>query len=240
MIDSKSKWFVGSSKINTFALESINLDNIQRTFSPPERTVTCFITSSPENNIRPKKLRKNVLSCSSTGAYWRNHSKIFKFSFENSSVISFGKYAWLVVTPHLNVPLSASISPVKILNNVVIAISERLKKATLSSFDNWKLTFSKMTSPSIVFDKPSTNNKSLPISRAGENPTNGYLRLEGWISSNVILSNIFLREVACFDLEAFAEKRAINSCNSLIFSSFFAFWSANNFAANWLECNQKS
>jgi hypothetical protein len=61
------------------------------------------------------------------------------------------------------------------------------------------------------------------------------------ISSNSILSNIFLREVACLDLDALAEKRATNSCNSLIFSSAFAFRSASyKRAANSLDCFQKS
>ena len=55
---------------------------------------------------------------------------------------------------------------------------------------------------------------------------NGYLRLDGTISSSSILSSIFLREVACFDLEALAEKRATNFCNSLIFSSALALRSA--------------
>jgi hypothetical protein len=36
--------------------------SIQRTFSPPESTLAFFLTSSPLNNIRPKKPRKNVVS----------------------------------------------------------------------------------------------------------------------------------------------------------------------------------
>jgi ATPase subunit of ABC transporter with duplicated ATPase domains len=39
--------------------------SIQRTFSPPESTLAFFLTSSPLNNIRPKKPRKNVSVCSS-------------------------------------------------------------------------------------------------------------------------------------------------------------------------------
>ena len=68
----------------------------------------------------------------------------------------------------------------------------------------------------------------------------GYLREDGLISSSVIFSNCFLREVACLDLEALAEKRAMNSCNSLIFYSFLALALACNLAANWLDSNQKS
>ena len=41
------------------------------------------------------------------------------------------------------------------------------------------------------------------------------------MSSNSIFSRARFLEVACLDLEAFAEKREMNSCNSLIFSSFF-------------------
>ena len=36
-------------------------------------------------------------------------------------------------------------------------------------------------------------------------------------------SQVVLRLVACLDLEALAEKRAIKSCNSFIFSSFSCF-----------------
>ncbi len=87
-------------------------------------------------------------------------------------------------------------------------------------------------SPSCEAVKPSTVNTSFPISRPIWKLMNGYLRLDGRMSSNSILSSIFLRDVACFDFEAFAEKRAMNACNSLIFSSFFAFWSAAIFCAN--------
>ena len=48
-----------------------------------------------------------------------------------------------------------------------------------------------------------------------------YFLLEGRISSSSIFSSAFLREVACLDLEALALNLWINSCNSLIFSSFF-------------------
>src|SRR5690606_14753996 len=72
-IDSRSKWFVGSSNNNTFEFESIILESIQRTFSPPDNTDGDFFTSSPENSIRPKKPRRND-SVSSSGEYGRNHS----------------------------------------------------------------------------------------------------------------------------------------------------------------------
>ena len=44
----------------------------------------------------------------------------------------------------------------------------------------------------------------------------------------------------CLDLEAFALNLAINSCNSLIFSSFFLLASFACFKANWLDSYQKS
>ena len=69
VILSKSKWFVGSSSKSTLALDNIILLNMQRTFSPPESTLAFFLTSSPLNNMRPKKPRKNVSVCSSSGAY---------------------------------------------------------------------------------------------------------------------------------------------------------------------------
>ncbi|MDF2607023.1 MAG: hypothetical protein K0S34_1218 [Bacillales bacterium] len=79
---------------------------------------------------------------------------------------------------------------------------------------------------------PSTRSKSLPISLSGVKPTNGYLREDGLISSRVILSSNFLRDVACLDLDAFALNLAINACRSLIFSSFFLFASCASFCAN--------
>src|SRR5699024_1333134 len=90
VIDSKSKWFVGSSKISTFALLNIILDNIQRTFSPPDKTFAFLSACSPENNIRPKKPRKND-SVSSSGEYCLNHSTSVKSEFSKKAELSFGK-----------------------------------------------------------------------------------------------------------------------------------------------------
>ena len=67
-----------------------------------------------------------------------------------------------------------------------------------------------------------------------------YTHLDGLISSNSIFSSARFLEVACFDLEALAEKREIKSCNSLIFSSFFLFASFICFINNWLDSYQKS
>ena len=49
----------------------------------------------------------------------------------------------------------------------------------------------------------------------------GYFREEGLISSSSIFSRARFLDVACLDLEAFAEKREMNYFSSLIFSSFF-------------------
>lgn len=80
--------------------------------------------------------------------------------------MSLGKYAVVIVIPHLNSPESGSISPFIILNKVVIAISFPTK-AILSSLFTLKLTLSKTLTPSIVLDNPSTTNISLPTSLSG-------------------------------------------------------------------------
>ncbi len=60
------------------------------------------------------------------------------------------------------------------------------------------------------------------------------------MSSNSIFSRARLREVACLDLEALAEKREMNSCSSLIFSSFFLLASFICLIRSWLDSYQKS
>src|SRR5699024_4119216 len=97
-IDSRSKWLVGSSKMSTLALESIIFDSMQRTFSPPDSTLAFFKASSPENNILPRKLRKNV-SVSSSGEYCLKQSTKGKSLFSKNAELSFGKYDCDVVTP---------------------------------------------------------------------------------------------------------------------------------------------
>ena len=55
-IDSRSRWFVGVSRISTLAPGgSIIRLIIQRIFSPPERTEARLFTSSPLKSIRPRK-----------------------------------------------------------------------------------------------------------------------------------------------------------------------------------------
>ena len=99
---------------------------------------------------------------------------------------------------------------------------------------------SKILTPSTLFETPSTRNISLPISRNVSKLIYGYLRDEGWISSSVILSSCFLRDVACFDFDALAEKRAIKSCSSLICSSFLALACDCKRCASSDDCFQKS
>ena len=70
-----SKWFVGSSKIKKFAPDNIIFDKTHLTFSPPDKTLTSFNASSPENNILPKKLLTYVSSGSFE--YFLSHSVTF-------------------------------------------------------------------------------------------------------------------------------------------------------------------
>ena len=81
---------------------------------------------------------------------------------------------------------------------------------------------------------------SLPASRSGVNCTKGYLRLEAGISSSWMESKIFLRLVACLDLDLLAENRWMKACSSLIFSSFFLFWLRISCCISREESYQKS
>ena len=131
-------------------------------------------------------------------------------------------------------------SPMIARINAVVWMSFCPIRAVLSPGRKMKLILSKIVSPSILTVRFSTVKRSLPISRSALKLINGYLRLDGTISSSSILSSIFLRDVACLDLEALAEKRATNSCNCLIFSSALALRSANNLAASSEDSFQKS
>ena len=73
VMDSRSRWLVGSSSIRTLDSESIIFESMQRTFSPPESTPIFLMASSPEKSIRPKKVRAK-LSPSVGGANCRSHS----------------------------------------------------------------------------------------------------------------------------------------------------------------------
>ena len=80
----------------------------------------------------------------------------------------------------------------------------------------------------------------MPASRSGLNSMKGYLRVEGWMSVSSILSSSFLRLVACLDLEALAEKRAMKSLSSLILASLRLLVSRAWRSASWLDSYQKS
>ena len=135
-------------------------------------------------------------------------------------------YDGVIVCPNVTVPASGSISFTINFKRAVVANGSP-NKAILSPFITEKFTLFRSFSPSIVFSTSSTNNIDFPDSRLGLKSTKGYFLVDGCKSSNVILSNIFLRDVACLDFDAFAEKRAINSSNSFIFSSFFLLLSFN-------------
>ena len=89
VIDSKSKWFVGSSKINTLAPDNIMRENIQRCFSPPEIIFDFFKASSPEKSIRPKNPRIKLSSFSTE--YCRSQSTKFIEASSKKEALSFGK-----------------------------------------------------------------------------------------------------------------------------------------------------
>jgi ATPase subunit of ABC transporter with duplicated ATPase domains len=57
VMDSISRWSVGSSKIKTLLPMIIMRERRTRTFSPPERTRIFFTPSSPAKSIRPRKPR---------------------------------------------------------------------------------------------------------------------------------------------------------------------------------------
>ena len=88
-------------------------------------------------------------------------------SQSKSFVLSFGKYAWDVVIPHLISPSSGSISPARILKSVVVAKPLLPTKATLSSCPMIKEMLSNTFTPSIVLERLETVKTSLPISRKG-------------------------------------------------------------------------
>lgn len=71
-MDSRSRWSVGSSNIRKLPSANIILENMPRAFSPPDRTVTLLLTSSPEKSMRP---RKPLINCMSVwSVYWLSQS----------------------------------------------------------------------------------------------------------------------------------------------------------------------
>ena len=115
--------------------------------------------------MRPKKPRTN--DSSGSREYWRSQSTRFRSTSSKNSLLSFGKYACVVVTPHLNVPASASILPMRISKSAVLPTEFGPTKATLSPFLSVKLTLFNTFSPSIVFVRPLTCSSWSPASRSG-------------------------------------------------------------------------
>src|ERR1022692_1653066 len=73
LMDSKSKWFVGSSSTSTFGFCSINLQKISRACSPPESACVGFSASSPLNSICPSSPLTSA--CVACGLNWYSHSR---------------------------------------------------------------------------------------------------------------------------------------------------------------------
>ena len=164
------------------------------------------------------------MTTSLPGPYCPNHSTR-SFSLSKNSVLSSGRQAVVIVTPHLQVPACASRLPLMISNRAVIALGLWLRNTTFSPFSMLKFTLSNSTVPSVsTAFKPSTSNIWLPGSRSMVKMMPGYLRLEGRISSTFSFSSIFLRLVVCLLFATLAEKRRMNSSSSLRFSSAFCRW----------------
>ena len=164
VIDSISRWLVGSSKISTFAPSIIILDKRTLTFSPPDNTFTFLTPSSPGKSILPKKPLTYVGSGS--GEKRVSHSTMVMSSV-NWAPISLGKYATFVVTPHLYSPESASAFSVRMLKSADVAISFEPTKAILSVVLTIKDISFNAVSPSIVLLMPFTSSTSFPISLSG-------------------------------------------------------------------------
>src|SRR3989339_348257 len=145
-----------------------------------------------------------------------------------------------MVTPKVKEPLSGSISPARIWKRVVF---ERLflpTKAILSLVFTVKLISFSTFSPSIVLVRFLTSRMTLPQGRSGLKAINGYLLEDTGISSKVIFSRSFFREVACFDLDALELNRWIKALSSLARSVSFLFSDSFCFRFNWLAWYQKS
>ena len=146
-------------------------------------------------------------------------------SLWKNSVLSSGRYAVVMVTPHLNVPACASRLPLIISKRAVIAFGLWLRNTTFCPFSMLKFTLSNNTVPSVsTAFSPSTSRIWLPGSLSIWKMIPGYLRDEGRISSTFSFSSIFLRLVVCLLFATLAEKRRMNSSSSLRFSSAFWRW----------------
>ena len=104
VIDSRSRWFVGSSIKSTLGFPIIILDSIHLTFSPPESTLHDFKASSPLKSILPRKLLMNNSSLSSSLFDHCLSQSTREIFFLKKELLSIGKYPELVVTPQLYDP----------------------------------------------------------------------------------------------------------------------------------------
>ena len=123
----------------------------------------------------------------------------------------------LAFSAHFTVPCLGFKSPAKQRSNVVLptpfspiiaifspASTSKLKSLNSTRSKPW-LSFCTSTALRCSFSRSSYSKR-----------INGYWRLEGLISSTLILSICFARLVACFALDALAEKRRTKSCKSEI------------------------
>ena len=126
---SRSRWLVGSSNIIKLPPFNIAFAIIQRTFSPPESTLTSFSASSPENNILPSQPRIK-LSVWSSLEYCLNQSindnSLLKNSlfFKASNVQLFAEYEGFMsvfglINDHINMVEDALKNPKNIKKELI-------------------------------------------------------------------------------------------------------------------------
>ena len=127
-----------------------------------------------------------------------------------------------MVAPICTSPASGFISPIMILQSVLLPTPLWPMMASLSPFSSLKLKFSNITLSSNFLLTFLSSISSLPISRFARNRMLGSRLLETAISAISNFSSCFAREVACFALLAFAENLAINFSSSSFSFSFLS------------------
>ena len=240
VMDSMSRWSVGSSSISTLEPSIIMREKSTRTFSPPESTRIFFHTVLSGKEHAPEETAdiggvldlRELWSASSTMV--SSVSKIAGVIFRE---VGLGGGNAPFVTSVVRFHFSGE--DLKELRSLPARF--RPTNATLSSRSKVKEILSRISSPSMVLERSADRRALRFRSRgSGRKSMYGYFRLDGLISSSSIFSSAFFREVACLDLEAFAEKREMKSCSSLIFSSFFLLASFICLIRSWLDSYQKS
>ena len=139
-----------------------------------------------------------------------------------------------MVTPQRKLPLSGSSSPARVWNRVVLARLLPPTKAILSPLRTVRLRSFSTERPSTALVRLVISRIMSPHGRSGLKATCGYFLEETGISSSVSFSRSFLREVACFALEALELKRWMNSFSSLALSVILRFSSCFCLNAIWL------